>query len=281
MLPMERSSCDLGRRDRRMRVCCLIVIALCAFLTGCDEAGLMKKLTPQEDESVSRHYIELLRQGKFDQIKRDLDPSLVDSNVQTTIANMAAIFPAEIPETVKVVGVHTSRDRESSTVNITFEYQFPSKWLLVNVATQKTGDVRTIVGFHVTAIANSLENLNQFTVVGKGVIQYLTLTVAVGCLLFTFYVLILCVRSKNVERRWLWMIFVLIGVGKFAVNWTTGQYTFQLLTIHIPCFSATRPFYGPWTVETYLPLGALLFFNRWSKMNITPESTPVSVIAPD
>jgi hypothetical protein len=248
---------------------------------GCNEASLMKKFTPPEDESIDRGYIDLLRQGKFDQIEHDLDPSLVDSNIRITLTNMAAIFPAEIPESVKVVGAVTSRGPQSSTVNITFEYQFPSKRLLVNVATRKVGDVHTIVDFHVTPMADSLENLNKFTLVGKSGNQYLTLTCAVGCLLFTFYVFVLCVRAKNVRRRWLWMLFVLVGVGKFAVNWTTDQWTFQLLAIHIPCFSATRPFYGPWTIEAYLPLGAILFLNRRRKMNIANAPTPASVHGSD
>ena len=264
-----------------MRFSHLASIALCAFLVGCDQATLMKKFTPQEDESVARKYVDLLRQGKFDQIEHDLDPSLVDSKVRDTFSKMAAFFPADTPESVKVVGAHISHAQESSGANITFEYQFPNKWLLVNVATQRKGGISTVVGFNVTPIPDSLENLNKFTLAGKSALQYLTLICAVGSLLFTFYVFVLCIRSKDMKPKWLWLIIVLVGVGKFAVNWGTGQWTYQLIAIQIPCFSMVRPFYGPWTVAAYVPLGAIAFLHRRWKMKITGESIPPSAQAPN
>jgi hypothetical protein len=45
-----------------MRFKCLVGIALCAFLLGCDQATLMRKFTPPEDEAIasglsqSNHY---------------------------------------------------------------------------------------------------------------------------------------------------------------------------------------------------------------------------------
>ena len=241
----------------------------------------MKKFTPPEDASIAKGYVELLQQGKFDQIEHDLDSSLIDSNVRNTLSKMAAFFPAESPESVKVVGAHIHRDQQSSKVDITFEYQFPSTWLLVNVTTQKNGDVRTVIGLNVTPIADSLENLNKFTLVGKSAFQYLTLTCDVGSLLFTLYVFALCVRSKDMKPKWLWLIIVLVGVGKFAVNWRTGQWTYQLSAIQIPCFSMTRPLYGPWTVAAHVPLGAMVFLHRRWRMKITGESIPPPVHAPE
>src|SRR6266853_3490126 len=186
----------------------LASIALCAFLVGCDQAALMKKFTPPEDESVARAYVELLRQGRFDQIEHDLDPSLIGSNIGETFSKMAAFFPADTPESVKVVGAHLFRTQESTKVDITLEYQFPSRWLLVDVVTQRKGGASTLIGFHTTPIPDSLENLNRFTLVGKSALQYFTLACAVGSLLFTFYVFVVCLRSKDMKLKWLWSIIV-------------------------------------------------------------------------
>jgi hypothetical protein len=244
----------------------LAAIAFCVFLVGCNQAALMKKWTPPETESIARSYVELLRQGQFDRIERDLDASIKDSNVRDTFAKMAAIFPDGNPESVKVVGAHIFRGPEYSTTDITLEYQFPNKWLLVSVATRRKGEVSSVIGFHVNPMPDSLENLNKFTLVGKSAAQYLILTAAVCSLLFSFYVLVLCVRTKNVKTKWLWMLFILVGVGRLAVNWTTGEFTFALFAIQIPCVAAGQALYGPWTVAIYLPLGAILFLNhRWNK----------------
>jgi hypothetical protein len=117
----------------------LMGIAFCAFLVGCDEAALMKKWTPPGAEATARSYVELLRQGKFDRIEHDLDGSVTDSNVRDTFAKMAVILPTDDPESVKVVGAHTFHGQGYSTTDVTLEYQFPSKWVLVSVATQSRG----------------------------------------------------------------------------------------------------------------------------------------------
>jgi hypothetical protein len=76
------------------------------------------------------------------------------------------------------------------------------------------------------------------------------------------------------KPKWLWSFAVLVGVGYFGVNWRTGQWTYQLFAIQIPVFSTIRPFYGPWTVAAYFPLGAIAFLHRRWKMKITGESIP-------
>lgn len=259
-----------------MRFKFLLAIVLCAVLLGCNEAAWMKKFTPPEDEIAAKKYVEQLQQGQFDQIERDFEPAFVDSNFRDSLAQMAAIFPDQTPESVKVVGAQVSREHGNGTVDITLEYQFPAKWVLADIKILRTGGVPTIVSFHVAPMTNSLENLNRFTLVGKGAGQYLTLILALGFLVFSFYVFFLCVRSRDIKRKWLWALITLIGVARFGVNWTTGQYTFTLLAIQIPCLQATRPFYGPWTVFAYFPLGAVLFLNKRWKMKITGESIPPS-----
>ena len=134
--------------------------------------------------------------------------------------------------------------------------------------------------FHVTPIADSLETLNRFTMAGKSTLQYLTLMCDVGALLFSLYVFALCIRSKDMKPKWLWLIIVLVGVGKFAVNWGTGEWTYQLFAFQVPCFSMTRNLYGPWVVATYIPLGAIIFLHRRWKMKITSGSISPSVQVP-
>lgn len=240
----------------------LLVAACFLAFAGCSQAALMKRFAPPEDEANARKYVDLLRQGKFDEIVHDSDSSLVDSNIQDTLARMAAIIPAEDPKSIKVVGAHVFHGSEFSRTNITLEYEFPSKWVLVDVTTQKKDSSFSIVGFHVNPIADSLENLNKFTFVGKGGVQYSVLTMAVFTTLFSLYAFVMCLRTKNVKRKWLWAIFILVGVGKLAVNWTTGEWGFQTLAFQIPCGTASAQLYGPWMIAVSLPLGAIVFLVR-------------------
>src|SRR5882724_3656906 len=124
-----------------MRYVNLIAALLLITLAGCDQASMMKMMTPSEDEQIAKGYINLLRQGKLEQIEKDLDPSIKTANIRDTLAKMAALIPSHDPQSVKVVGAYTFRNLDVYQSNITFEYQFPNQWLLANVAIQKRGDV--------------------------------------------------------------------------------------------------------------------------------------------
>jgi len=187
-----------------------LVGILCAVLVGCDEASLMRKWTPPGAESAAQGYVELLRQGQFDHIEHDAEPSIVDAHSRDTLAKMAAIFPAGTPQSIKVVGGHVFHGPAYSTTDITLEYQFPSKWLLAQITTQQKGAVSSIIGFHVNPIPDSLENLNKFTLAGKSPTQYLTLICSVSSLLFALYVLsIYSVEGYEAE----------VAVGDYRVGW--------------------------------------------------------------
>jgi hypothetical protein len=229
------------------------------ILSGCDQASMMKKMMPPEGESVAKSYIDLLRQNRFEQIEKDLDPSIKSPDIRNTLVKMAQMIPAQNPESIKVVGVQVFHGPDISSTNITFEYQFQHKWLLINVATQKKGEASTVVGFNVNQIPDSLENLNKFTLVGKSPIQYSVLVLAIFIPLFSLYALVLCIRTKIEKRKWLWVIFVMLGFAKFSVDWTTGQWGITPLAFQLFGAGAFAPLYGSWVISISLPLGAFIF----------------------
>ena len=240
----------------------LVGVAFCVFLMGCDEAILMNKYAPLQDEPIARNYLDLLMQGKVDQIAHDMDPSVVGLGIKETLRKLADMLPADTPKSVKVVGAQTSNGEGLSKTDITYECEFQGSWYLVGVALQKKGDVWTVLGLRITRLSDSLENLYRFTLFGKSAFQYLVLALAVFFLFFTFYVLVLCIRAKSGMTRWMWISFILAGVGRLAINWTTGEWAFTIWAIQVPCASATAPPYGPWTIAAYLPLGAIFFLNE-------------------
>ena len=82
----------------------VVVVALCAFLSGCDQAALMKRFAPLQDEPIARQYLDLLMQGKVDAIEHDMDPSVADVDVREKLVKVADRLPAETPKSTKVVG---------------------------------------------------------------------------------------------------------------------------------------------------------------------------------
>jgi hypothetical protein len=256
---------------------------------------MMKKMVPAGDEEFARERTDLLRQKHFDEIQRELDPSISNSdpNAQQTLSTMAQMFPAEEPKSVKVVDLKYVWNQDSSTHTLTLEYEFVDRWLLVNISIKRANGLpATISAFNVAPTADSLENINRFGLVGKSGPQYLMLCLAIAGPIFCIYTLVVCLRSKNQKLKWLWAIFILFGVGQLAVNWTTGELGFRLLAVHIPCASVTAvPAYGPWIVTVSLPLGALLFIARRNanavpnqsqlpQTKYTPTTSPVASETP-
>ena len=114
-----------------------VAILSLTLLVGCDQASLMKRITPSGGEAAARNYVDLLRQQKFDQIERNMDPGVNEPDIRNTLATMAATFPAQEPTSVKVVGAHVMKRGESSVADITLEYGFSDgEWLLARRAAE-------------------------------------------------------------------------------------------------------------------------------------------------
>lgn len=212
-----------------------------------------------EDEKVARSYIDQLRHRHFEGIEAAIDQSLAGPSLHETLIKMAGLFPSDDPRSVKLVGMNSFHGARTSKINLTYEYEFPDKWLLINVAVSKRDGKTTIVGFNVQPQSHSLEARNKFTLSGKSALQYSVLALVIAVPVFTLWALVSCIRSNLKGRKWLWIVFILLGVGKFAVNWTTGACALAPMSIQLFGASAFAPLNGPWTLAVSLPLGAAVF----------------------
>jgi hypothetical protein len=75
------------------------------------------------------------------------------------------------------------------------------------------------------------------------------------------------------KKKWLWLIFIVLGIGKLVVNWTTGQVFFSELAIQLPAGGAGAQAYGPWQVYASIPLGAITFLIRRKRLIGPVEQT--------
>ncbi len=259
----------------------VIAVTFVLGLVGCSQQMLLEKFAPPEDQAFAESQIQLLRSRDFEPIEKAMEPRLVGPNFRETLSQMADMIPAGDPDSVKLVGVNVSTNyssmKSSETFsNITYEYSYPNKWLLINVATRKTSRGVTIVGFRVQPLDQSLEDQNRFTLSGKSVLQYTVLGLAIAIPLFSLCVLVLCVRTPLKRRKWLWIVFILLGFGRLAVNWTTGEWLISPLYIQLLGASVFAPLYGPWTIAVSVPLGAILFLIKRDKLRAVKEDAEVA-----
>ncbi|MBQ0945532.1 hypothetical protein KAK07_19490 [Ideonella sp. 4Y16] len=116
---------------------------------------------------------------------------------------------------------------------------------------------------HVTPRSTSLEAENAFTFDGKSALHYAVLVLAVGIPLFVVYALIACVRTQIPKRKWLWLLFVAVGMVQFRFNWTTGAWGVHPFSVALlgAGFAKAGPV-APYIFTLAFPLGAFVFLMK-------------------
>ena len=262
---------------RNIKFSAVIVLLTMLMAPGCNRhysQEAIQRFASPEDQELAQQYIGYLRNRDFDEITKIADNSIQNENFRDTLLKMAELIPDEPPGSIKLIGANTHiNSSQGQTVrNLTFEYEFSNKWILANVATKKTLTSFTIVGIGVLEQANSVEVLNKFRLSGKSPVHYATLLLSGVFVLLTLYAVVVCIRTKMARRKWLWVLFILFGIGKFTINWTTGAWHINPLAIQLLSAGAVAPLYGPWTVVVSVPLGAIVFLTRRKRLGFNNES---------
>lgn len=249
----------------------LAIVFLGLLATACSQEDWMRKIAPPEEQENARHFIEQLRNRDFADIKMAADQSIAGDLTDGMLEKMAALIPTEDPTSVKLVGANRFSSKEvGTTLNLSYEFQFGDKFILINVARKIKDGAATIVGFRIQPLSESLETLNRFTLANKSMFQYGALAAAVGAAIFTLYALVVCARTKIARRKWLWILFILFGFGKIMVNWTTGAWGFNIFFVQLFSASARAAYFGPWIVSFSLPIGAAAFLSKRKELMAAP-----------
>src|SRR5207253_8705599 len=139
-----------------------------------------------------------------------------------------------------------------------------NKWLLVSSQLRGEPGAFRIWAFNVQVLPASVAELNGFTLRGKSLAHYSILVGASVTASLSLYAFVLCIRAKDIKRKWLWAIFTLLGFGALTVNWSTGVVGLNPLVVNMFSAAVNRPgFEGPWFVSVSVPLGAILFLSRY------------------
>jgi|GEM_PF-828404 hypothetical protein len=226
---------------------------------GYDRASLLKRYTPQDDESLAIHYVDLLSQDRFEEVEAGLDPTMKNGETRETLASMAELFPSR-PISRKTVDANVVHGRDSSITSISLEYEFaPRGWLLAQVVIQTRDGVKVISGFHVVPISAPIEVMNEFTFADKGFSQYAGLCLSILVSIFSLYSLVLCIRTPIGKKKWAWLVLIAVGGFRLTLNRTTGQWFFTPLAVQVPPVMMFCSPYGPWMVQIAAPVGAIAF----------------------
>jgi hypothetical protein len=253
------------------RLIALIVLPV-ALLLGCDQEAMMEKFTPKEEAAYAKEVIGKLVAKDFAGVEAALAPRLQSAQLRAQLEEMARLVPAGQAKSVRTVGAHTMTTSSHTTFDLTFEYEYPEVWVVANAVVERRDGKVVVQGLHFTPNKQSLEEMNRFTFAGKGALHYIVFALAVAIPLLVLYAFVACVRTKPLSRKWLWLLFIAVGLVQFRFNWSTGAWGVQPISFAL--FGAGFAKQGPVAPLVFtlaFPLGAVLFLAKHRRPRAVPD----------
>jgi hypothetical protein len=241
----------------------LAAALLTASALACSPEARLAEIAGSPETRFAEESYAMLARRDFDGLAPRFSEELRNADTRARLEKMAELIPAGSHRSRKLVGHQSRTFNGNHQVNATLEYEYAS-FLLFNAVVFSTRDGSfRLKSMRVQPMADSLERLNAFGLRGKSFVHYATLVLAPAVALFILTVVVVCVRTKIPRRKWLWVSFVLVGVGQFQLNWTTGQTAVRPLSFRLMGAGAraTGP-YAPWILSVSFPLGAVVFLAR-------------------
>lgn len=248
-----------------------MLLALALF--GCDKQKLMMRFVPEPENKVGQAFIEDIRTGNFAPVLAATDPALAAQMNTDLLKRLQALFGGQSVKSVKVVGSHFNKTPEFTRYSFAYEYELTKQWLIADIVLQPEKGHLQIEGIHAQQMFQSLEQINAFTLTGRGAKFLIFLGAAILVPIFIIGTAIVCWRTPIPRGKWWWRILVLFGVTSFTINWTTGAVQFQILSINILGAGFTQELYGPMILQVGAPVAAILFWIWRRKWLPRPEES--------
>lgn len=231
-------------------------------IVGCDQQAVIDRFTPKEESAIAKNVLAQLKAREFLEVERQLDVSLQGPNLRSLLEQMAQQIPTGEPKSIKVIGAFTKSNTTSKAVtyDLTFEYEYPASWLVAKVVLERNDTKVTVMGMHVNATAQSLEESNGFSLAGKSVLHYFVFALAILIPMLVISALVLCFKTPIPKRKWIWYVFIAIGFVQFSLDWTSGTFNIQPLSfLFFGAGFSQAGIAGPFVLTIALPIGAIVF----------------------
>ena len=264
----------------------LLSIAALFLLAGClnekNERALIEKFAPREDDEFARRFVDLLREGRSEEAGPMLDPDVAAKAGVTGLNQLHQILDHGQPSAFELIGVNVTNfmpfngSGAKHRANLVYQLRFHDAWVVATVVVESRSGERHVVSVYVQPVSDSLQILNQFSFRNKSIAHYLVFAACILIPLLIVITTVLCVRTR-VRRRWLWIIFILIGFVQVRFNWTTGAFDVQPLSFSLlgaAWFRASS--YAPVVLTFAFPLGAILFLALRSHLRRKGEPQPLT-----
>jgi len=250
-------------------------LMLAGWLSGCFDQKSLLKIIPEEEDRQARRFLELVRDDRMSAAREMLRVSQNETEVTQGLATLHTLFIQSKWVELETIGYNKAWNAatgapSTTTVRLDYQIQMEKHWAAGTVIMQEHSGVWKITSARFNPLSASLETIHAFSFSGKNPAYYALLLL--GCLVpaFSIVTLIVCIKSP-VRRKWLWILFILLPVGKLSLNWSTGEWSAQVLAFQLLGVSMFKTgLYAPWILGVSFPLGAAWFLLRRKSLAPAP-----------
>lgn len=239
------------RRERpRARAAALALVSL---LGACNPL----RVDPETD-ALSRRVLALAEAGDSASLHAVFHPKLLAADPWGALRQVRDTLALLRPDTMELVGYNINATPEGMSSRYTYQSHGGGGWFLASVETYREAEALLVTGVNVQRLPNSLQELNAFTLAGRGWRHYLVLLLALTSAVVCLGAAIVIARTP-MPRRWRWVLVSMLGAGQVTINWATGEMTVS--SVFLMLFGAGVAHAGPagpWSVAASFPAGALI-----------------------
>lgn len=236
----------------------ILGVFLLFLLIGCNTNRYIAKHAAYEVEA-SKTYIQLLQSNQFDKLEAAFDESVKGNATPTQLEKVGRLIPKEKSTSVEALGWNKRCVVKTCDSTLVMEYKYPTQRIVVSTITREEEGERTLLGLQIQPVHEDIVQAYAFTFHQKGLAHYIVFYLAIVLPLFTLTVLGICLFTKRLPYKWLWIILIFVGSGRFTFNWCTGVTNFSPFQIQLLSSSFAAQRYGPLFLSLSIPLGALIF----------------------
>jgi hypothetical protein len=240
---------------------------------GCSPRAALDAAATSPQAQFAEETAALLFKKNLDALLLQMAPELRKDATPEMMGKLFAAVPSGEPMESTVVGYHQSGSPGVTDTTVSLQYEFPKRFVLVQVTVRSSGAQRAVTYLRLERLPDSLDRVNAFHLGGQSHGHYVVLGLAILVPVFIVITLVVCVRTPLPNRKWLWLLFVAVGMGRMSLNWTTGALSVTPLSVDLFGAGVTaRGPYSPWIVSVAMPVGALLFL--WRRRSLMSQHRP-------
>jgi hypothetical protein len=237
----------------------LAVLFVFVGATACGQMQMLDKISTAPERAVAERAISNVQHGAL----ADLD-EIADVSLRQGLRKAIPALQEQLPDdgALKLADVHFVTqlgEPRVRTAELVYAVDSRAEHSVAVVGLRTVGNAKPVlIGLHAKRLTEPLSWTSGFGLTGKGPIHFLMLLAAIAAMAITVASLVRVWRSGRFGRRWLWSVGCLFGLGQLAINWTSGQLSFN--PFYVQLFSAgvvKQGMLAPWFVSVGVPGVAL------------------------